>query len=204
MREFNVCVSNFSEYLRSGVNKSIFIKLPCDNIEKEVAKIGVHLESGIPDTIEVDTVANGFDLDLLAEYIADANARGEADICELNSIARELSVLSDEDVEKLELFMSANTILIADLSLALDDFRDAKYYEALGYQSLAEILLEEGYFDEVFGIKYSELPKNLAQYINLEALVDDFVWDDFQQSAAGRFFLKRGEKLCWIYRWQAS
>lgn len=43
MREFNVCVSNYSEYLRSGVNKSIFIKLPCDNIEKEVAKIGVHI-----------------------------------------------------------------------------------------------------------------------------------------------------------------
>ena len=94
--------------------------------------------------------------------------------------------------------------MIADLSLALDDFRDVKYYEALGYQSLAEILLEEGCFDEVFGIKYSELPKNLAQYINLEALVDDFVWDDFQQSATGRFFLKRGEKLGWIYRWQAS
>ena len=100
--------------------------------------------------------------------------------------------------------MSANTILIADLDLALDDFRDAKYYKALGYQSLAEILLEEGYFDEVFGIKYSELPKNLAQYINLEALVDDFVWDDFQKSASGELFLKRGEKLCWIYRWQDS
>lgn len=194
MREFNVCVSNFSEYLRSGVNKSIFIKLPCDNIEKEVAKIGVHLESGIPDTIEVDTVAEGFDLDLLAEYIADANAREEADICELNSIARELSVLSDEDVEKLELFMSANTMLLADLSLALDDFRNAQYYETLGWQSLAEILLEEGYFDEVFGIKYSELPKNLARYIDLDLLVDDFLWYDFQQSATGRFFLKRGEK----------
>lgn len=193
MREFNVCVSNYSEYLRSGVNKSIFIKLPCDNIEKEVAKIGVHLKSVAPDAVEVDTV-KGFKFDLLSEYIADANARGEVDVYELNSIARELSVLSDEDVEKLELFMSANTILIADLSLALDDFRSAQYYEASSYQSLAEILLEEGYFDEVFGIKYSELPKNLVQYINLEALVDDFVWDDFQKSASGELFLKRGEK----------
>lgn len=194
MREFNVCVSNFSEYLRSGVNKSIFIKLPCDNIEKEVAKIGVHLESVTPDAIEVDTVAKGFDLDLLAEYIIDANTRGETDIRELNSIAREFSVLSSEDIEKLELFMNANVILIADLSLALDDFRNAQYYEASSYQSLAEILLEEGYFDDIFGIKYSELPKNLVQYINLDALVDDFVWDDFQQSVAGRFFLRRGEK----------
>lgn len=92
MREFNVCVSNYSEYLRSGVNKSIFIKLPCDNIEEEIAKIGVYLESVVPDAVEVDTVVNGCDLDLFKEY------------------------------------------------------------------------------------------------------VDDFVWDDFQQSAAGRFFLKRGEK----------
>lgn len=191
MREFNVCVSNFSEYLRSGVNKSIFIKLPCDNIEKEVARIGVHLKSVAPDTVEVDTV-KGFELDLLSEYIVDANTRGEVDVYELNSIAKRLSVLSDEDIEKLELFMSANTMLIEDLSLALDDFRNAKYYEALGYQSLAEILLEEGYFDDIFGIKYSELPKNLAQYINLEALEDDFLWDDFQKSASGKIFLKRG------------
>lgn len=191
MREFNVCVSNFSEYLRSGVNKSIFIKLPCDNIEKEVARIGVHLKSVAPDAVEVDTV-KGFELDLLSEYIVDANTRGEVDVYELNSIAKRLSVLSDEDIEKLELFMSANTMLIEDLSLALDDFRNAKYYEALGYQSLAEILLEEGYFDDIFGIKYSELPKNLAQYINLEALEDDFLWDDFQKSASGKIFLKRG------------
>lgn len=192
MREFNVRVTNYSEYLRSGVNQSIFIKLPCDNIEGEIAKIGVYLEDVAPDAVEVDTVAYACDLDLFKEYIVDATVRGEVDIFEINSIARQLSALSDEDVEKLELFMNANTILIADLDLALDDFRNAQYYEALGYQSLAEILLEEGYFDEVFGIKYSELPKNLAQYINLEALVDDFVWDDFQQSAAGRFFLKRG------------
>lgn len=195
MKEFNVCVSNYSEYLRSGVNKSIFIKLPCDNIEKEVAKIGVHLESVAPDAVEVDAVAGGFDLDLLKEYITDANARGNADICELNSIARRLSVLSDKDIEKLELFMSANTILIADLDLALDDFRNAQYYyETLGYQSLAEILLEEGYFDDIFGIKYSELPKNLVRYIDLDLLVDDFLWYDFQQSASGEIFLKRGEK----------
>lgn len=194
MREFNVCVSNYSEYLRSGVNKSIFIKLPCDNIEKEVAKIGVYLESVAPDAVEVDTVANGCDLDLFKEYIADANAREEADIHEINSIARQLSVLSDEDVEKLELFMSANTILLADLDLALDDFRNAQYYEALGFESLAEILLEEGYFDEVFGIKYSKLPKKLAQYIDLNLLVYDFLWNDFQKSPSGELFLKRGEK----------
>lgn len=191
MREFNVRVTNYSEYLRSGVNQSIFIKLPCDNIEGEIAKIGVYLEDVAPDAVEVDTVAYACDLDLFKEYIVDATVRGEVDIFEINSIARQLSALSDEDVEKLELFMNANTILIADLDLALDDFRNAQYYEALGYQSLAEILLEEGYFDDIFGIKYSELPKKLTQYINLEALVDDFVWDDFQKSVSGELFLKR-------------
>lgn len=194
MREFNVRVTNYSEYLRSGVNTSIFIKLPCDNIMGEIAKIGVYLEDVVPDAVEVDTVANACDLDLFKEYITDANVRGEVDIRNINSIARQLSVLSDEEVEKLELFMSANTILIADLDLALDDFRNAQYYEALGYQSLAEILLEEGYFDDIFGIKYSELPKKLAQYIDLNSLADDFLWDDFQKSPSGELFLKRGEK----------
>jgi hypothetical protein len=194
MREFNVCVSNYSEYLRSGVNQSIFIKLPCDNIKGEIAKIGVYLEDVVPDAVEVDTVAYACDLNLFKEYIIDATVRGKADIFEINSIARKLAVLSDEDVDKLELFMSANTILIADLDLALNDFRNAQYYEALGYQSLAEILLEEGYFDDIFGIKYSELPEKLAQYIDLDSLADDFLWDDFQKSPSGELFLKRGEK----------
>ena len=193
MRKFNVCVSNWSEYMRTRINKSIFIELPCANIDEEIAKIGVHYDSETPDVIEIDTVTNSFDSAPFKAYIENSVSRGEADIHEINSIAERLSPLSDEEIEKLELFMDANTILSADLSLAIDEFQDAKYYEADGWASLIETLLEEGYFDETFGIKFSEMPEGLKRYINLNMLVED-TWYEFAESSSGTLFMKRGEK----------
>lgn len=193
MRKFNVCVSNWSEYMRTRINKSIFIELPCANIDEEIAKIDIHCDSETPDIIEVDTVTNSFDFDPFKAYIEDSVARGEADIHEINSIAERLSPLSDEEIEKLELFMDANTILSADLSLAIDDFQNAEYYKADGRESFIETLLEQGYFDETFGIKFSEMPEGLKRYIDLNMLVED-TWYEFAESSSGTLFMKRGEK----------
>lgn len=193
MRKFNVCVSNWSEYMRTRINKSIFIELPCANIDEEIAKIDIHCDSETPDIIEVDTVTNSFDCDPFKAYIEDSVARGEADIHEINSIAERLSTLSDEEIEKLELFMDANSILSADLSLAIDDFQNAKYYVADGREPLMETLLEEGYFDETFGIKFSEMPEGLKRYIDLNMLEED-TWYEFVESSSGTLFMKRGEK----------
>lgn len=194
MRKFNVCVSNWSEYLRSRINKSVFIELPCANIDEEIAKIGVHCDSETPDVIEIDTVTNGFDCEPFKAYIENSVSRGEADIREINSIAERLSPLSDEEIEKLQLFMDANAILNADLSLAIDDFQTAKYYVAEGWHSFVETLLEEGYFDEIFGIKFVELPEGLKGYIDLEMLAQDIAMYDFAQNPYGTLFTKRGEK----------
>lgn len=193
MRKFNVCVSNWSEYMRSRINKSIFIELPCANIDEEIAKIGVHCDSETPDVIEIDTVTNGFDCEPFKVYIENSVSRGEADIHEINSIAERLSPLSDEEIEKLELFMDANTILSADLSLAIDDFQNAEYYKADGRESFIETLLKHGYFDETFGIKFSEMPEGLKQYIDLNMLVED-TWYEFAESSSGTLFMKRGDK----------
>lgn len=193
MRKFNVCVSNWSEYMRSRINKSIFIELPCANIDEEIAKIGVHCDSETPDVIEIDTVTNGFDCEPFKAYIENSVSRGEADIREINSIAERLSPLSDEEIEKLELFMDANTILSADLSLAIDDFQNAEYYKADGRESFIETLLKQGYFDETFGIKFSEMPEGLKRYIDLNMLVED-TWYEFAESSSGTLFMKRGDK----------
>lgn len=173
MSKINVCIFNVAEYKKSKISKAISIALPCDNIADELRKIDVPVKNSIVNDVEISLGDGHFDCPPFKAYLEDASVRGEIDIDILNMLACKLSALSEKELDMLALFMDTNNILNSDLEIAIDDFRNAKYYEADGWTLFAELLLEDGYFDKTFGIKYSDLPDSLKGYIDLEALVQD-------------------------------
>lgn len=159
--EFKIYLSNLGKY-NEGELMGKWVNLPCNDIEEELAEIGV-----IPNTQygEYSITAYENDWDYAVEEYED--------LWELNELAERLADIdSNGDGDWLAAYMEAEG---CELEYALDHYADSIFYQGEDLESVAYDLVHECY----------DLPEIALRYFDYEAFIRDLRYDGYAETSYG-------------------
>ena len=159
---FRVFITNLGKY-NEGELIGKWLDLPCENIEKELASIGVSDE---PDE-------NGiyYEEYFITDYENDYGYKvGEYDsLDDLNEIAEELENLDEYDKEVVNAFIENGS----DVEEALDGLRDGNYMVFSNCNDMTDVVYQ--YIEET-GL-LNDVPETLRNYFDYEAYGRDMSFE---------------------------
>lgn len=160
-RNFRVFITNLGKY-NEGELVGKWLDLPCDDIESELASIGVADDSQYEEYFITDFVNDwGY---VLGEH---------ENLWELNELAEQLADVDDEgDGDWLAAYLEAER---CSLKYALDNYRDSTFYPEKDLEDVARDIVEECY----------DLPEIAQRYFNYEAFAADLGFDGYTETSYG-------------------
>lgn len=151
-RDFRVFITNLGKWL----------DLPCDDIESELASIGVADDSQYEEYFITDYENDwGYEV---GEY---------EDLWELNELAEKLADVDDKgDGDWLAAYMEAQG---GDVEYALDNYEDSTFYPEMDLEDVAHDIIEECY----------DLPEIALRYFDYESFARDLGYDGYTETEYG-------------------
>lgn len=160
-REFRVFITNLGKY-DEGELVGKWLDLPCDDLEEELASIGVADDSQYEEYFITD-YENDWDYPV-DEY---------EDLWELNELAEKLADVDDKgDGDWLAAYMEAQG---GDVEYALDNYEDSTFYPEMDLEDVARDIIEECY----------DLPEIALRYFNYESFARDLGYDGYTETEYG-------------------
>lgn len=161
---FQVFITNLSKY-NEGELVGKWLDLPCDNLEAELASIGV---------IEGSSYEEYFITDWCNDFLFEG---GEFDRLEdLNELAEEL--LSIEDAWDYEALQAIDEAYGGNLYDAISIYNQGRYTFYRSCDSLVDLAYE--IVDECY-----DLPEVAQRYFDYEAFARDLGFEDYYETAYG-------------------
>ena len=159
---FRVFITNLGKY-NEGELVGKWLDLPCEDIEKELASIGV--------SDEPDENGNYYEEYFITDYENDYGYKvGEYDsLDELNEIAEELENLDEWDKEIVNAFIENGS----DIEEALDGLRDGDYMVFSNCSDMTDVAYQ--YIEET-GL-LNDIPEGLRNYFDYEAYGRDMSFE---------------------------
>ena len=159
---FRVFITNLGKY-NEGELVGKWLDLPCEDIESELASIGV--------SDEPDENGNYYEEYFITDFENDYNYKvGEYDsLDELNEIAEELENLDDYDREVVNTFIENGS----DIEEALDGLRDGDYMVFSNCSDMTDVAYQ--YIEET-GL-LNDIPEGLRNYFDYEAYGRDMSFE---------------------------
>ena len=160
-RDFRVFITNLGKY-NEGELVGKWLDLPCDDIEEELASIGVADDSQYEEYFITD-YENDWD------YPVDE----DEDLWQLNELAEQLATVDDKgDGDWLAAYMEAEG---CHLEYALDNYEDSTFYPEMDLEDVARDIIEECY----------DLPEIPVQYFEYETFARDLGYDGYTETEYG-------------------
>lgn len=160
-RNFRVFITNLGKY-NEGELVGKWLDLPCDDIESELASIGVVDDSQYEEYFITD-YENDWD------YVVDKYESLE----ELNELAEQLAnVDSCGNGDWLCAFMEAEGGSLED---ALDNYENVAFYPEMSLEDLARDIVKEQY----------NLPEDVEKYFDYEAYARDLSYEGYTETEYG-------------------
>lgn len=159
---FRVFITNLGKY-NEGELVGKWLDLPCEDIESELASIGV--------SDEPDENGNYYEEYFITDFENDYNYKvGEYDSLDnLNEIAEELENLDDYDREVVNAFIENGF----DIEEALDGLRDGDYMVFSNCSDMTDVAYQ--YIEET-GL-LNDIPKGLRNYFDYKAYGRDMSFE---------------------------
>ena len=159
---FRVFITNLGKY-NEGELVGKWLDLPCEDIESELASIGV--------SDEPDENGNYYEEYFITDFENDYNYKvGEYDSLDnLNEIAEELENLDDYDREVVNAFIENGS----DIEKALDGLRDGDYMVFSNCSDMTDVAYQ--YIEET-GL-LNDIPEGLRNYFDYEAYGRDMSFE---------------------------
>ena len=159
---FRVFITNLGKY-NEGELVGKWLDLPCEDIESELASIGV--------SDEPDENGNYYEEYFITDFENDYNYKvGEYDSLDnLNEIAEELENLDDYDKEVMNAFIENGS----DIKEALDGLRDGDYMVFSNCSDMTDVAYQ--YIEET-GL-LNDIPEGLRNYFDYEAYGRDMSFE---------------------------
>ena len=159
---FRVFITNLGKY-NEGELVGKWLDLPCEDIESELASIGV--------SDEPDENGNYYEEYFITDFENDYNYKvGEYDSLDnLNEIAEELENLDDYDREVVNAFIENGS----DIEEALDGLRDGDYMVFSNCSDMTDVAYQ--YIEET-GL-LNDIPEGLRNYFDYEAYGRDMSFE---------------------------
>lgn len=160
-RDFRVFITNLGKY-NEGELVGKWLDLPCDDIEEELASIGVADDSQYEEYFITD-YENDWDYPV-DEY---------EDLWQLNELAEQLANIDDKgDGDWLAAYMEAEG---CSLEYALDNYDDSTFYPEMDLEDVARDIIEECY----------DLPEIAVRYFDYESFARDLGYDGYTETEYG-------------------
>ena len=160
-RDFRVFITNLGKY-NEGELVGKWLDLPCDDIESELAIIGVADDSQYEEYFITD-YENDWDYPV-DEY---------EDLWQLNEFAEQLANVDDKgDGDWLAAYMEAEG---CRLEYALDNYEDSTFYPEMDLEDVAHDIIEECY----------DLPEIAVHYFDYESFARDLGYDGYIETEYG-------------------
>lgn len=164
-RNFRVFITNLGKY-NEGELVGKWLDLPCDDLEEELASIGVADDSQYEEYFITD-YENDWDYPV-DEY---------EDLWVLNELAEQLADIDDAgDGDWLAAYMEAEG---GNLEDALDNYENSTFYPEMDLEDVARDIIEECY----------NLPEIAKRYFNYEAFAGDLGFDGYTETSYGVIYL---------------
>ena len=159
---FRVFITNLGKY-NEGELIGKWLDLPCEDIESELASIGV--------SDEPDENGNYYEEYFITDFENDYNYKvGEYDSLDnLNEIAEELENLDDYDREVVNAFIENGS----DIEEALDGLRDGDYMVFSNCSDMTDVACQH---IEETGL-LNDIPEELRNYFDYEAYGRDMSFE---------------------------
>lgn len=165
-REFRVFITNLGKY-NEGELVGKWLDLPCDDIEEELASIGVADDSQYEEYFITD-YENDWDYPV-DEY---------EDLWQLNELAEQLADVDDKgDGDWLAAFIEAGGIEArgCNFAYAIKHYEDSTFYPEMDLEDVARNIIEEGY----------DLPEIAERYFDYDAFARDLGYDGYTETEYG-------------------
>ena len=160
-RDFRVFITNLGKY-NEGELVGKWLDLPCDDIESELASIGVADDSQYEEYFITD-YENDWDYPV-DEY---------EDLWQLNELAEKIADVDEKgDGDWLAAYMEAQG---GDLEYALDNYDDSTFYPEMDLEDVAHDIIEECY----------DLPEIAERYFDYKAFARDLGYDGYTETEYG-------------------
>lgn len=160
-RDFRVFITNLGKY-NEGELVGKWLDLPCDDIEEELASIGV-----ADDTQYEEYFITDYENDL--NYQVDEYE----DLWVLNELAEQLADIDDKgDGDWLAAYMEVEG---CSLEYALDNYDDSTFYPEMDLEDVARDIIEECY----------DLPEIALRYFDYESFARDLRYDGYTETEYG-------------------
>lgn len=159
---FRVFITNLGKY-NEGELVGKWLDLPCEDIESELASIGV--------SEEPDENGNSYEEYFITDYENDYGYKvGEYDsLDDLNEIAEELENLDEYEKEVVNAFIENGS----DIEEALDGLRDGDYMVFSNCSDMTDVAYQ--YIEET-GL-LNDIPEGLRNYFDYEAYGRDMSFE---------------------------
>ena len=160
-RDFRVFITNLGKY-NEGELVGKWLDLPCDDIESELASIGVADDSQYEEYFITD-YENDWSFSV-SEY---------EDLWALNEIAEKLADIDSRgDGDWLAAYMEASGY---DFGYALEHYEDSNFYPEMDLEDVARDIIEECY----------DLPEIAERYFDYESFARDLGYDGYTETEYG-------------------
>lgn len=162
-RDFRVFITNLGKY-NEGELVGKWLDLPCDDIEEELASIGVANDTEYEEYFITD-YENSWNYEV-AEYES---------LKELNRLAERLEEVAGDE-EHITAYMEATS---CDLKYALDNYEDSTFYHDMDLEDVAYNIIEECY----------DLPEIVERYFDYKAFARDLGHDGYTETEYGTIYI---------------
>ena len=160
-RDFRVFITNLGKY-NEGELVGKWLDLPCDDIEEELASIGVASDSQYEEYF-------------ITDYENDWNypVNEYEDLWRLNELAEKLMDVDDKgDGDWLAAFIEARGY---NFDYAVEHYEDSTFYPEMDLEDVARDIIEECY----------DLPEIAVHYFDYDAFARDLGYDGYTETEYG-------------------